>query len=183
MTNVPPSPFVRRNVNSLIGQGRVLDLGCHTGRNSLYLAGNGIYVDGIDIDPVAISVARSRAVARGLASVASFRVGDAFGLSQTYGAVICNEMLQLVPKNSWETLFASIRNRTTPGGVHVISGYVSEHGAPAHGSPFMPGELNGIYRMADWNVMSYIEQPTRVAECAGGVTLQSLACIVAQKPR
>lgn len=42
--------------------GRALDIACGAGRNSLFLAARGWYVDAIDISPVALARARERAV-------------------------------------------------------------------------------------------------------------------------
>jgi len=59
--------------------GRALDLGCGTGRNTLYLARHGWYALGIDMLGRAIDKARSRAV--GAAASARFVRGDVTRLS------------------------------------------------------------------------------------------------------
>lgn len=59
-------------------KGRVLDLGCGTGENSLFLASKGLDVVGIDRVPEAIERARAKAAERG--SKAAFQVGDALHL-------------------------------------------------------------------------------------------------------
>jgi SAM-dependent methyltransferase len=55
--------------------GRVIDLGCGTGENALYLAGRGLDVVGLDAAPTAIQLAQAKAATRGVP--ASFVVGDA----------------------------------------------------------------------------------------------------------
>lgn len=62
-----------------IPPGRALDLGCGTGRNTLYLARRGWYAVGIDMLGRAIDKARSRAV--GAAASARFIRGDVTRLS------------------------------------------------------------------------------------------------------
>ena len=56
----------------------VLDAGCGTGENALYLAGLGFEVVGIDIVPTAVEKALSKAKERSLA--ATFMVWDALRL-------------------------------------------------------------------------------------------------------
>lgn len=58
--------------------GEVLDLGCGTGENALYLAARGHRVLGVDEAPTAIEAARRKAVERGLD--AAFQVADALDL-------------------------------------------------------------------------------------------------------
>lgn len=60
--------------------GAVLDAGCGTGENALYLASRGFDVVGVDAAPEAI--AQARAKARERASVATFLVGDALALER-----------------------------------------------------------------------------------------------------
>lgn len=63
--------------------GDVLDLGCGTGENALYLAGQGHAVVGIDLAPTAIDRARSKAVARG--APVRFDCLDAFHVEKLGG--------------------------------------------------------------------------------------------------
>jgi SAM-dependent methyltransferase len=60
--------------------GRVLDVGCGTGENTLLAAKSGATATGIDISPRAIAKARSKAAERGID--ASFDVGDAMHLAE-----------------------------------------------------------------------------------------------------
>ncbi|CAA9293524.1 MAG: hypothetical protein AVDCRST_MAG41-4637 [uncultured Corynebacteriales bacterium] len=46
--------------------GRVIDLGCGEGRDSVHLAGHGFDVLGVDVSPAALGLARSRAAAQGV---------------------------------------------------------------------------------------------------------------------
>jgi SAM-dependent methyltransferase len=57
----------------------VLDAGCGTGENALYLAARGYEVVGVDHAATAIAEARAKAAERGIGRV-SFVVGDAFEL-------------------------------------------------------------------------------------------------------
>jgi cyclopropane fatty-acyl-phospholipid synthase-like methyltransferase len=61
-------------------EGSVLDAGCGTGENALYLASRGHEVWGLDFVPVAIERAMEKARERGLS--VHFQVGDALKLAQ-----------------------------------------------------------------------------------------------------
>ncbi|MEM2261367.1 MAG: class I SAM-dependent methyltransferase [Ignisphaera sp.] len=65
-----------------IDKGRILDVGCGTGRIALPLAELGYNVIGIDISPSYIEIARARMVSKGLENRAEFIVCDARELDQ-----------------------------------------------------------------------------------------------------
>ena len=73
----PQQEFVRLEEAGEI-QGSVLDIGCGTGENALYLAGLGHDVWGIDSAPLAIEKAKAKARKRGLK--ATFLVFNALKL-------------------------------------------------------------------------------------------------------
>lgn len=73
----PQGAVVRLAEAGLI-EGSVLDVGCGTGENALYLAGVGHEVVGIDLARAAIEKARAKAVERGIG--VKFEVRDALEL-------------------------------------------------------------------------------------------------------
>jgi len=75
----PQEPFVALEEAGEIA-GDVLDVGCGTGENALYLAGRGHAVWGVDAAPTAIERAREKAKERGIA--ATFLVHDALSLPE-----------------------------------------------------------------------------------------------------
>jgi len=80
--------FVGLEATGMI-RGSVLDAGCGTGENALYLASRGHEVWGLDFIPVAIEGAKAKAKERGLG--VDFQVGDALKLDQlgrTFDTVI-----------------------------------------------------------------------------------------------
>jgi ubiquinone/menaquinone biosynthesis C-methylase UbiE len=60
--------------------GEVIDVGCGTGENALYLASRGLEVLGVDAASTAIERAQGKATQRGIA--ATFLVGDALALTR-----------------------------------------------------------------------------------------------------
>jgi cyclopropane fatty-acyl-phospholipid synthase-like methyltransferase len=75
-----PQPEIVRLAEEGEIVGDVLDAGCGTGENALYLAGLGRRVVGIDAAPSAVARAREKAAARGLA--VPFLVADALDLAK-----------------------------------------------------------------------------------------------------
>ncbi len=61
-------------------RGRIIDIGCGTGENALYLAGLGHTTVGIDLSPTAITKARRKAESR--RQKVAFVVGDALKLEE-----------------------------------------------------------------------------------------------------
>lgn len=63
-------------------KGKVLDLGCGTGENALFLASKGLEVLGIDRVPAAVEKARAKAAERGVTGC-TFEVADALELGKS----------------------------------------------------------------------------------------------------
>ncbi|MFI5259412.1 MAG: class I SAM-dependent methyltransferase [Candidatus Limnocylindrales bacterium] len=73
-----PQPVLVRLEEQGAIAGSVIDVGCGTGENALYLAGRGLDVTGVDLAPTAIARASEKAAARGIR--ARFEVADALNL-------------------------------------------------------------------------------------------------------
>jgi ubiquinone/menaquinone biosynthesis C-methylase UbiE len=74
----PQPAFVELVRAGELGKDKVLDVGCGTGENALYLASNGFSVSGVDLSDRAIAAARAKAVERRLNI--DFRTGNALSL-------------------------------------------------------------------------------------------------------
>jgi ubiquinone/menaquinone biosynthesis C-methylase UbiE len=75
----PQPAFVQLVHAGELTKGLVLDIGCGTGENALFLAENGFSVVGVDLSSRAISAAEEKAIGRGLK--VDFRVANALSLS------------------------------------------------------------------------------------------------------
>jgi ubiquinone/menaquinone biosynthesis C-methylase UbiE len=73
-----PQPAVARLAERGLISGDVIDIGCGTGENAMYLASRGLVVVGVDAAPTAIERAQEKARLR--ASAATFLVADALAL-------------------------------------------------------------------------------------------------------
>ncbi len=83
-TGRPLPPLVDLVEQGALPPGRVIDLGCGTGTNALYLARHGFQVTGVDVAPRAIAKARRKARADGVE--VRFFVADVTDLPDDLGS-------------------------------------------------------------------------------------------------
>ena len=128
----PQPEFVRLAEEGAI-HGSVLDAGCGTGQNALYLARRGHKVWGIDFVPRAVDVARERAAEQKLAI--HFEVHDALELDQlqrTFDTVIDSGLFHTFDDEQRQRYLAGLEAVTHPGSRVFILCF-SEHEPPGAG--------------------------------------------------
>jgi SAM-dependent methyltransferase len=112
---------------------RVIDVGCGTGELTIELARRGCDATGIDISPVAIEIARSKARSAGLA--VSFQVGDATrlpGIEGPFDAVFDSGLLHSLDTDDQRRYVTRLRSLCGTGAsIFVLS--VSRDGGPGWG--------------------------------------------------
>ncbi len=107
--------------------GRVLDAGCGTGENALYLAGLGFEVWGIDAAPLAIKKAKEKASERGI--TVNFLVSDALkfqSLRTNFDTVIDCGLFHVLSDEERPIFAASLSSALFPGGKYFMLCF-SEH--------------------------------------------------------
>jgi SAM-dependent methyltransferase len=116
-----PQPELIRLAEAGAIKGAVLDVGCGTGENALYLAGLKLEVWGVDSAPSAIRKAQDKAKARGLA--ARFVVHDALdlgSLGRTFDSVVDSGLFHVF-SDAERPLFAlSLAAVIRPGGTYFM---------------------------------------------------------------
>lgn len=139
-----PSPFLVREIDRiklLLSGRRALDIACGEGRNSIFLAGHGFRVTGVDISEIGLAKAASRAAEEGVevefvhADLDSFRPGGRFDL------VVNFNFLQrgLIPVEV---------DLLQPGGLLLFDSIVASPRLPTPENPdfyLQPGELPGLF--------------------------------------
>jgi SAM-dependent methyltransferase len=112
-----PQPAIVRLEESGAIRGAVLDVGCGTGENALYLASRGHVVCGVDYVELPIERARAKARARGLS--VDFRVANALELDESFGrfeSAIDSGLFHLLSNKARAAYVASLARVLHPGG-------------------------------------------------------------------
>jgi cyclopropane fatty-acyl-phospholipid synthase-like methyltransferase len=122
-----PQPAIQRLAQSGQIAGLVLDVGCGTGENVLYLASQGYEAVGIDGAVAAIRKARAKAKARGLNP--RLDVADALNLPiprQLFDTVIDSGLFHVFSDEERERFRTSLAGVIRPGGTYFMMCF-SEH--------------------------------------------------------
>jgi SAM-dependent methyltransferase len=155
----PQRAFVRLAEAGFV-RGPVLDVGCGTGELSLFLAGRGHEVLGVDISPRAIATAREKA--RWRRNPARFLVWDALALDGLARAGL--RFRTVVDCATFHVLRASDRDRYVaglgtvlePGGLFCVLGDARPDPRREYG--LSPAELRARFRASDgWRVRETVE--------------------------
>jgi SAM-dependent methyltransferase len=117
-----PQSDIRSLFETKTFEGPVLDIGCGTGENSLFLAERGYSVLGVDASPRAIEKAKAKAEARDVAGDIDFRVQDALSLAdldEEFGVVLDCGLFHVFDDETRRTYVSSLESVLAPDG-HVV---------------------------------------------------------------
>lgn len=135
---------------------RLLDIGCGEGKDAVFFARNGYKVTAFDIADAGIEKTKRLAERVGVhvdvfkADVLDFRLDSCFDI------LYSNGVLHYIKPELRNEIFENYRKFTSPGGIHVLSAFVSKPFiAPPpeqepNAYPWISGELFSHYR--DWRI-------------------------------
>lgn len=153
----PQGEFVRLVEEGAI-RGSVLDVGCGTGENALYLAGLGHDVVGVDAAPAAIEKATAKASERGL--TATFLVHNALELARlgrAFDTVIDSGLFHIFSDEERPVFTESLSAVLRPGGTYYMLCFTesepTDWGGPRRVSQ---AEIRSAFKEG-WNV-DYIKE-------------------------
>lgn len=166
--------------------GRVLDLGCGNGRNSLYLAANGFDVTAWDKNPMSIANLQRVAEAEGLNNLQSdVRDLNSLKFDGEYDFILSTVVMMFLEPTTIARLIDNMQRCTKSDGYNLIVAAMDTEDFPCTvGFPFAfrEGELSGYY--AGWEIVKYNEEPGelhRTDEAGNRIKLR-FATLLARKP-
>jgi len=137
-----PNEYLRAKASLVPPGGRVLCVADGEGRNSVWLAGQGLKVEAFDIS--AVGVEKARRLAADLRVAVDFNVGDGDSWNwpvASHDAVVA-VFIQFADPGMRARLFANMVRALKPGGVLVLQGYTPKQLDYKTGGP---GELSHLY--------------------------------------
>ncbi|KOV80771.1 hypothetical protein ADL03_31535 [Nocardia sp. NRRL S-836] len=169
-------------------RGHVLDAGCGTGDNAIFLAARGHRVTGVDIAPTAIDIARSRAVGIDPDSTPSggraaptpiiparsdtsgdltWAVGDAATLTGQFDTVLASALFHCLPPDRRPALARTLRNAAADGAFLNLTCLANLE------APFQVSEpeLRTALTEAGWDITRFERGSVAVAGVPGLPTL------------
>ncbi len=159
---------------------RVLDMGCGSGRNALYLSQLGFEVTAVDNNPNAIQSLQQIVAAEAINNIQAqvYDLNQA-ELSEDYGFIACTVTLMFLHPAQVDAVITDMQAHTLPGGYNLI---VCAMDTDQHPCPvpfpftFNAGQLSEAY--AGWEFLKYNED---IGTMHNGAQLQ-FATLLARKP-
>lgn len=147
---VKTAHYPRALVHELPAAATVLEIGCHDGIVSRYIARRrrDVSVHGIDINVDAIAAGRKRAAGSRLRNV-HFDVADATSLTSArrYDAIVTIRVLTcFADSNEWRGLVTAVRSALRPSGHWYVVDYIFDESNPAYAPRYAAGAAAGWRR-------------------------------------
>ena len=170
----------------LIAPGRALDLGCGSGRNSLYLAARGFDVTAWDRNPMSIGTLRDIAAKEGLGGMKIAEKDlNQLAFDGEYDLILSTVVMMFLEPRTIPGLIANMQRCTAPGGWNLIVAAMDTGDFPCTvGFPFAfkAGELRGYYE--GWRFARYNEDVGELhrTDADGNRIKLRFATMLAQRP-
>ena len=188
---IEPNHFLARRAHLFEEGHTALSVADGEGRNSVWLAEQGLKVTAVEISPVAVAKARKLAAGRGVD--VNFVVADLLApewppaaLEHTFDWIV-GIFIQFAGAGERLRQFAAMKRATRHGGRILLQGYTPRQLAYKTGGP---PTLENLYtpeilraRFADWTIEELVEYEDDIAEGSGHRGRSALIGMVARKPQ
>jgi SAM-dependent methyltransferase len=180
-----PADFLRRAAGWLRPGETALSIADGEGRNSVWLAGQGLRVTAFEPAPNALAKARRLAAARGVE--VAFHLGDLDGWDWSQGFdVVAGIFIQFVGPDERAALFGRIDRALRPGGLLLLHGYAPRQVGYGTGGPPMVENMYTLDLLraafAGYEVLRAEDFDAEVDEGRGHSGRSALIDFVARKP-
>lgn len=181
-----PAEFVVRHAGLLRPGMSVLSVADGEGRNSVWLAEQGLRVTAMDGAPNAVDKARRLAAERGVQ--VDFNVADITTWdweARAYDAVL-GVFIQFAPPPLRDAIFAGIRRAVKPGGLVMLHGYAPRQVGYGTGGPACADNMytDAILRQAfdGFEVLTLTDYDAEISEGTGHSGLSALVDCILRRP-
>lgn len=181
-----PNVFLAAQSGLLLPGQRALSLADGEGRNSVWLAAQGLEVDALEISPVAVDKARALAAGRGVAP--NFHAGDLreWDMGEARYDIVAAIFIQFLAPAERPAVFARIFRALRPGGHLILQGYTPKQveyktgGPPNAENMYTEALLRDAF--ADLEILHLQEHEGHLAEGTGHLGWSALIDLVGRKP-
>ncbi len=183
---IEPNAYLASQRAVLAGAASALAVADGEGRNSVWLAQQGLRVDAFDVSPV--GVAKAAELARGAGVAVDLHVSscDSWTWRREAYDVVAAIFVQFAPPDMRQRLFANIEATLKPGGHLILQGYTPRQLEYKTGGP---GVLEHLYTeamlreaFAGFEIVDLRAYDSVLAEGTGHVGRSALIGMVARKP-
>ena len=181
-----PNAYLASKAHLLPAQGSALCVADGEGRNSVWLARQGLAVQAFDIAEVGVAKARRLAVEAGVSVDFAVADCDQWAWAPESHDVVAAIFVQFADPPMRERLFAHIVRALKPGGLFILQGYTPRQLALKTGGP---GQLSHLYTAGlireafkALNTLELLEYEADLSEGTQHAGPSALLGLVARKP-
>ena len=180
-----PNAYLASKAALFAKGGRALSIADGEGRNSVWLAEQGLRVDAFDFSPTAVAKAERLALSRGVHVALNVSEVFAWGWPPRTYDLVAAIFVQFAAPAVREKLFALIKQTLKPGGLLVLQGYRTEQ---LHYGTGGPPEVDHLYTeelvremLQDMDLLELLSYDEKVDEGRGHSGMSALIGAVARK--